>query len=88
MDAVPYENREIDRMNADVMSILTRIETQTIRTNGRVSKLEQWKYVGMGATFVITALVVPLLSWALYTLSNLDRQIHDSVNSAMKSYTK
>lgn len=36
-----YSNRELDHMFNDITQILTRIEAQTIKTNGRVTRLEK-----------------------------------------------
>lgn len=36
-----YSNREIDRMFNEISQALNRIEEQTIRTNGRVTRLEK-----------------------------------------------
>jgi hypothetical protein len=38
-----YTNRELDRMFKDIMDTLYRIEEQTTKTNGRVTRLEFWK---------------------------------------------
>lgn len=36
-----YSNREIDRMFGEIQTQLTRIETQTIKHNGRLSRVER-----------------------------------------------
>lgn len=48
-----YADREIDEMFNDITKTLGRIETQTIKTNGRVNKLER--------NFLIVACVVGTL---------------------------
>ena len=40
---------------------LTEIKTEVKRTNGRVGKLENFKYMAIGALVIISAFVVPLL---------------------------
>jgi hypothetical protein len=71
---VPYSNREIDEHfkalretlifhNTSQMSILTRIETQTTKTNGRVSRLEAWRSYIAGSIAVVSFLVIPLVGW-------------------------
>lgn len=38
-----YSNRELDSKFEQIMEILHRIETQVMKTNGRVTALELWK---------------------------------------------
>lgn len=73
-------------MFEEIKQIMFRIEEQTKKTNGRVTELERWKYIGMGATAILTAVVIPLLSWALLTLVNVDNMVHDSVDEALSAY--
>ncbi len=40
---------------------LTEIKDQTIKTNGRVSKLEQWQSYVLGAVAAITILMLPIV---------------------------
>jgi hypothetical protein len=86
MPEEPYKNREIKEMFDDLKKGNERIETQVIKTNGRVTRLEQWKYIGMGATSVLTIIVVPILSWALYILVNIQGQVHSAVDQALSAY--
>lgn len=66
-----YSNREIDRMFAGLKAFiassqeqnaatLDRIEAQTIRTNGRVSGLENWRWFLIGGMSIISAMVIPM----------------------------
>ncbi|WP_395019789.1 hypothetical protein [Dongia sp.] len=48
----PYQNREIREMVDDVRNSLTRIELQTTRTNGRVTKLERTMLIIVTGTAV------------------------------------
>lgn len=43
----------------EVIRTLERIETQVIKTNGRVSSLEKWRWVTTGALIAIGALSAP-----------------------------
>lgn len=60
MDEQPYSNREIREMFIDIKDRLGRIETQTTKTNGRVTHLEMseqnhkgawgvWTYLGLSS---------------------------------------
>ena len=86
MPEAPFQNREIKEMFSDLQKGQDRIENQVIRTNGRVTALERWKYVGMGATSVLTIIVVPILAWALYVLVNIQGQVHSAVDQALSAY--
>ena len=85
MDA-PYLNREIDEKWKDITDSLSRIEAQTTKTNGRVTALEMWKNVEVGAISILTFLVVPVLIWALSILVNMDARIQQSVDRALSAY--
>ena len=82
----PFSNREIREMFGDITKGQDRIESQVKVTNGRVTQLERWKYIGMGATSVLTFLVVPLLVWALSILVNMDSRIQQSVDRSLSAY--
>ena len=51
----PYQNREIDEKFTDIKETLIRIEKQTTKTNGRVTKLERYAYVVATAVAVLLA---------------------------------
>lgn len=82
----PYLNRELDERFVDIANSLSRIEIQTTTTNGRVNKLENWRWFITGGISVITIIVVPLLGWALYVLSNINSQITQGVNQSLSAY--
>ena len=82
----PYSNREIKEKWDDITNALSRIEVQTTTTNGRVNALEKWKYMGMGATTILSAVVIPILFWAISVLVNIDSRIQQSVDRALSSY--
>lgn len=67
----PYTNREIQEFFKEIKEILARIETQTVKTNGRVSKLENWRAYSNGAIAVIVLVVVPVLGWVLLEVVGL-----------------
>ena len=83
MSNEPFSNREIKEMFSDMCSKLDRIEAQTNRTNGRVSSLEIWRGGMVGGMAVLSVIVVPLLGWALYTLSSFDGKVEASTQSAL-----
>lgn len=86
MPEVPYNNREIDHHVADIRASLSRIEMQTTMTNGRVNKLEKWRAFLAGCMTVLTAVVVPILGWALWVLVNIQGQVHNAVDDALSAY--
>lgn len=86
MDEEPYSKREADEFRKDVRESLSRIEVQTHLTNGRVSKLENWRYFVSGGMAVIVIIVVPILTWALYVLVNIQGQVHHAVDDALSAY--
>lgn len=77
-----YKNREIDEMFGDINKALIRIEAQTTKTNGRVSKLERWQSYAQGACAVIILLLVPV---AIYFIQQTMSQasLHDEVQQAV-----
>lgn len=84
--AMTYTDREIEEWRKDVAGSLERIETQTIRTNGRVTSLEKGKYITIGAVGVLTSIVVPILAWALWVLVNIQGQVQEAVHTAISTY--
>ena len=56
-----YSNREIDEMQKDIKDSLNRIETQTTKTNARVSTLEKWMWMISGALIIVSWLVAAKL---------------------------
>lgn len=85
-DDKPYSNREIREKWHETANTLQEIRIQTKATNGRVTELEKWQYISMGAVAVISVIVVPLLAWALYVLSNIQQTVHTSVDQALSAY--
>ncbi len=56
-----YSNRELDSMFETITEKLDLIHAQTVKTNGRVSSLENYKWALVGGLTVVSAMVVPLL---------------------------
>ena len=86
MEESPFQNREIREMFGDIKRDLSRIEGQTIKTNGRVSWLEKKHYLTAGAVGVLTTVVVPILAWALWVLVTIQSQVHTAVDEALSAY--
>lgn len=65
-----YTKREIDlhfsemkHLLNDLKSEASEIKTQTLKTNGRVSRLEIWRGVTVGGIAVMVAIVLPILGY-------------------------
>ncbi len=82
----PYMKREIDEKFMDIKSSLDRIEIQTTKHNGRLSSVEKVQYLAMGGVGVLSIIVVPILTWALIVLVNIDATVHKSVDQALSAY--
>lgn len=57
----PFKNREIIEFFNDTKNSLIRIETQVRTTNGRVSRLENWRWFISGGLAVIALILVPII---------------------------
>ena len=79
----PFSNREIREMVKDTNQAIARVEIQTTRHNGRMTRMEEWRAFQSGAMAVICTLIVPILGWALYVLINID----DRIEEALPPYT-
>ncbi len=67
MPEEPYQNRELREMFGDIKRDLARIETQTTKTNGRVSLLERWQSYVLGFCACVALLIIPVI-WLLIKL--------------------
>ena len=91
MNENPYSNRELDHYFKDLFEkmgkqdkTLERIEVQTTKHNGRMSKLEWWRSAfvwSISAIWGLILIVVPLLYKAFYR--DLDYKIQTAVVQAV-----
>lgn len=99
MNDIPYSNRELDQkfdqltdamaeMKEDIMQVLERIEAQTTKTNGRVSKLEGWRAWITGGLAVSGIIILPLATYVLYEVANLHDTVQAAVQTALIPYSK
>ena len=84
----PYKNREIQEMFNDVKQSLDRIETQTTRTNGRVSKLEGWRSWMTGGMAAFALLLIPTFAWMIIQIVELPQTVQTAVANALQPYAK
>lgn len=65
-----YSNREIDAHFSDIKETLARIETQTTKTNGRVTSLEESRssFRGWVAGFTISSFLIIALVTYIFNL--------------------
>lgn len=75
-----FTNREIRAMFDDLKDGNDRIEEQTKKHNGRMTKMERWQSYMMGAFSMLTLVVVPILAWALYSLVHLPQTIQEALS--------
>lgn len=58
-----YSKREIDIMFKEIKETLSRIESQTTKTNGSVISLRLWRSWMAGGMGIIVLFVIPLLAY-------------------------
>jgi len=85
-----YSNRELDRMFKEIQDTLQRIETQTSRTNGRVTRLEMWRQYILGALAIISMVVIPIVLYLANQIidvkTSISTQVADAVKSELNKY--
>ena len=60
-------DNELQQKDIDyIKDALIRIESQTIKTNGRVNKLENWRSLLVGGYVVFTGFLLPLLGYIYF----------------------
>lgn len=87
MEENHYSNREIDMMlqgikthiDEAVACPLARIEAQTVKTNGRVSKLENWRNYIAGGIAVLAFVGIPLLTYYINSLENTKNALAEQI---------
>lgn len=84
---VPYSNREIDHHFKELKETLARIETQVMKTNGRVTRLEMWKQ-WIAGIFVLggvcSALVVYIYTKEINGLNDMIKMHIEEVKLTLK----
>lgn len=72
----------------DVKLSLDRIETQTTRTNGRVSRLEGWREWITGGIAAFSIILIPLFAWMVYKTASMEIVVQTAVAQALLPYSK
>lgn len=99
MNDQPYNKRELDDKFLNVCTLigeakkdlhepLVRIEVQTMKTNGRVNALENWRQWLTGGMAVLSLFIVPFLGWVAYKVSTIDTTVEKAVANALLPYSK
>lgn len=86
MSEDPYTKRELDEKIEGIHTQLDRIEIQTTKTNGRVSRNTAWINMMIGAISILTVVVIPILGWALIQLVNLPTEINTAITQELQNY--
>lgn len=79
-----YSSRELDHYFKDIRETLGEIKEQTVKTNGRVSRLENWRWLLMGGMSIITAMVIPLIVYIWN--GNNSSAIEKGIEKALSAY--
>lgn len=85
MAELPYSNREITAKFDEIIDIATRIELQTTKTNGRVTRLEEINNVRNGAVSVIKWLGLAVVSILIAYLGWIGSEVN-SINKTLSAY--
>lgn len=91
-----FTNREINDKFNNLMSKLdahTIVHSQILNavneTNGKVADVQKWRERMNGgslvASFFFAVLVIPILTWAVYTLAHIETIIDESVTKTVSS---
>lgn len=98
MPDVPYTVREIDAKFLSVETLIKQSHeaqmlqlnatlAQATKTNGRVNNLEFWSGIMKGGLAVVILVVLPMLGWAMISISNIQTTIDKSIQQAIKNET-
>jgi hypothetical protein len=93
----PYTNREISRefelihkslksVHDEMSSGFTKVTSRQDVANGRTKTNELRIAMAMGGLAILGVTAVPLLSWALYTLVNIDSSVREVVTQELSHY--
>lgn len=81
-----YSNRELDEKFDDILGLLGRIESQTSKTNGRVTSLEfkRERQAGFNQAISISGgiaftVLIALWGWTLFQVSSINTQVQSAV---------
>lgn len=88
-----YSNREIDSFlkrqdeaHGEFRVTLNRIEDQTILTNGKITEIQKWRERVIGATGILTLILLPILTWGLWQITKMDEKIKIGVQEVLSAY--
>ena len=96
-----YTDREINTFMEEIKDSLkamtneniishTKLDENQKLTNGKVADINKWRERMTGAAWAIgvafTVLVIPLLTWAFISISNIPDDIERGINSTLSSY--
>lgn len=66
------------KVHETILASIKELQAELRESNG-------WKNKFMGALGVIFVVVVPIMSWALYEIVNLDTRIQEQLTEALKT---
>lgn len=73
-----------------VKGMLTEIKDQTTKTNGSVANINRWREringMAIASGVFMGAIVLPILAWAIYSLVNIQNQVHQAVDDSLGAY--
>lgn len=81
----PFSNREITAKFDEIIDIATRIETQTTKTNGRVTKLEELNATRNGVVSVVKWLGLAVFGIFVAYLGWLGTEVN-GINKTLSAY--
>lgn len=85
MEEQPFSNREITAKFDEIIDIATRIETQTTKTNGRVTKLEELNATRNGVVSVVKWLGLAVFGILVAYLGWLGAEVN-GINKTLSAY--